>query len=200
MPSRHMNIKKAPFFILCFCPPSLPAFPFLGPHLQHVYVPRLGVELQLQLPAYTTATATATPEASCIFNLHRSSQPCWILNPLSEARDRTCILMDISWALHPLSHRTLSAVIVSPRHYGHGSTSVCSVPALTLDSHTRAAPHQCHSCLCGKGVYSFLGQAAFSWVPPHWGAHTLPAPCDALSHTSQGSHPGVTPFRTEAGL
>ena len=33
-------------------------FSFLGPHLQHMEVPRLGVELELQLPAYTTATAT----------------------------------------------------------------------------------------------------------------------------------------------
>ena len=31
---------------------------FLGLHLWHVEVPRLGVELELQLPACTTATAT----------------------------------------------------------------------------------------------------------------------------------------------
>ena len=30
-------------------------FVFLGPHLQHMEVPRLGVESELQLPAYTTA-------------------------------------------------------------------------------------------------------------------------------------------------
>ena len=33
-------------------------FCFLGLHSQHMEVPRLGVELELQLPAYTTATAT----------------------------------------------------------------------------------------------------------------------------------------------
>ena len=33
-------------------------FFFLGPHLQHMEVSRLGVESELQLPAYTTATAT----------------------------------------------------------------------------------------------------------------------------------------------
>ena len=33
-------------------------FVFLGPHLWHMEVLRLGVELELQLPAYTTATAT----------------------------------------------------------------------------------------------------------------------------------------------
>ena len=29
-------------------------------------------------------------------DLHLSSRQCWILNPLSEARDRTCVLMDPS--------------------------------------------------------------------------------------------------------
>ena len=51
---------------------------FLGLHLRHVEVPRLGVESELQLPAYTTATVTQ------------------ILNPLIETRDRTHILMDTS--------------------------------------------------------------------------------------------------------
>ena len=31
---------------------------FLGPHPRYMEVPRLGVESELQLPAYTTATAT----------------------------------------------------------------------------------------------------------------------------------------------
>ena len=47
----------------------------------------LVVELELQLPAYTTATATQY--LSCVCGLHHSSQPRKILNPLSEARDRT---------------------------------------------------------------------------------------------------------------
>jgi len=56
-------------------------------------VPRLGVELELQLPAHTTATVTADP--SLIGNLHHSSQQRWILNPLEEARDHT----SVSWIL-----------------------------------------------------------------------------------------------------
>ena len=36
------------------------------------------------------------PDPSRIFDLHHSSQQCWILNPLSKAGDPTCILMDIS--------------------------------------------------------------------------------------------------------
>ena len=42
-------------FLFVFC------FVFLGPHLQHTEVPRLGVKLELQLPAYATATATWDP-------------------------------------------------------------------------------------------------------------------------------------------
>lgn len=33
-------------------------FVILGPHPQHRGIPRLGLELELELPAYTTATAT----------------------------------------------------------------------------------------------------------------------------------------------
>ena len=57
-------------------------------------VPRLAVELELQLLAYTTAAATPGP--SCICDLHHSSGQCRILNTLSEARDQSYILMDTS--------------------------------------------------------------------------------------------------------
>ena len=50
-------------------------------------VPRLGVKSELQLPAYTTATATW--DLSNICDLHHSSQQHQMLNPLSEARDCT---------------------------------------------------------------------------------------------------------------
>ena len=59
---------------------------FLGPNLQHMEVPRLGIELELQLPAYTTDTDTAMQDPSCICDLHHSSQQRQIFNPLSEAR------------------------------------------------------------------------------------------------------------------
>ena len=54
-------------------------------------VPKLGVESELQLLAYATATATQDP--SGVWDLHHSSQQCWILNPLNEARDQTRNLM-----------------------------------------------------------------------------------------------------------
>ena len=54
---------------------------FLGPHLRYVFIPRLGVESEPQLPAYTTATATQDPNH--IFDLPRCSQQCPVLNPHS---------------------------------------------------------------------------------------------------------------------
>ena len=40
-------------------------FFFLGLHPQHMEVPRLGVESELQLPAYTTDTAMQDPSLIC---------------------------------------------------------------------------------------------------------------------------------------
>ena len=54
-------------------------------------VPRLGAESELQLPAYTSATAV--PDMSHVCDLHHSLRQGQILDPWSEARDRTCNLM-----------------------------------------------------------------------------------------------------------
>ena len=51
-------------------------------------VPRLGVELELQLPAY----ATAILDLSHICDLHHSLLQHQILNLLKEARDQTTSL------------------------------------------------------------------------------------------------------------
>ena len=55
-------------------------------------VPRLGVELELQPPAY----ATAMWDPSCVCDLPHSSHKQWIPNPQSEARNQTWVLMDTS--------------------------------------------------------------------------------------------------------
>ena len=65
-------------------------------------VPRLGVELELQLLAYAAVTATWDP--SHTYNQHHSSWQRQILNPLSEVRNQTCILTDTSWVLNPQGH------------------------------------------------------------------------------------------------
>ena len=64
-------------------------FFFFVLHPQHIEVPRLGVEPDLQLPAYATASQDPSP----VCDLHHSSRQGQILNPLSLARDRTHNLM-----------------------------------------------------------------------------------------------------------
>ena len=89
-----LNIVPYSIVRPCCCP-LLTLFIYLFMYPWHMEVPRLGVQLQLQLPAYVTATAT--PDLSCVCDLHHKSQQYQILNQLRVARDRTCVLMDTSW-------------------------------------------------------------------------------------------------------
>ena len=82
-------------FLVFFPFPFFFFFFFLELHSQYTDVPWLGVQSELQLPAY--ATAIATPEPSHVCNLHHSSQQHQILNPLMEGRDQTHTLMIPSW-------------------------------------------------------------------------------------------------------
>ena len=79
--SKHLSSLHIYFYFILFY------FIFLGPHLQRMESPRLGVESKLQLLDYTTATAVLYPNHIC--DLHYSSRQCWILNPWSGARDQT---------------------------------------------------------------------------------------------------------------
>ena len=104
--------------------------------------PRLGVKLELQLPA--TATVTAMPNLSCTWDLHHSSWQHQISNPPSEARDWTCVLMDTSqvryhWATMGTpggSHWVLG--------WGWGSLGQGCDSCLLVDGHSgrRGAPMQ----------------------------------------------------------
>ena len=68
------------------------------------------VRLKVQLLAYTIPTAMQDSSHVCDLQ-HTSWQP-WVLNPLSEARDQTCILMDTSQGHNPLSHNGNSSVLL----------------------------------------------------------------------------------------
>ena len=68
------------------------SFFFLGPHPQHMEVPRLRVGAVATILYHRHAT----PHLSCVCNLHHSSQQCRILNPLRKARGQICVLMDTS--------------------------------------------------------------------------------------------------------
>ena len=75
------------FFFFFFC--------LLGANVRHMEVPRPGVKLELQLLACITARAMW--DLSHVCDLHHSSRQHQSLNPLNEASDRTCILVDASW-------------------------------------------------------------------------------------------------------
>ena len=70
---------------------------FGGANPWHMEVARLRGKWELQ----PLACATAMWIPSCICDLHHSSQQRWILNPLSKARDRTCILTGASQICFP---------------------------------------------------------------------------------------------------
>ena len=79
-------------------------------------IPKLKVKLELQLWTYTTAIATR--DLSHVSDLHHSSWQCPILNPLNEARDWTCILMNTSWVHNPPRYNRNSPHL--PLFKGHG--------------------------------------------------------------------------------
>ena len=71
----------------------------------------LGVESELQFPAYTTATAMPDPSPIC--DLYHSSWQRRILNPRREARDWTCNLMVPTWIhFHCTTMGTLLACLL----------------------------------------------------------------------------------------
>ena len=82
---------RTPPLMFCFCF----YFSFLGPYLQRMEIQRVGVQSELQGPAYATATATQDPSHVC--DLHHSSRQHGIVNPLSKARDQPRNLFAPGW-------------------------------------------------------------------------------------------------------
>ena len=64
-------------------------------------VPKIGVKSKLYL---LDCMPTTMRDPSLICDLQHSSWQHWILNPLSEARDETDIVMNTSQVCNPLSH------------------------------------------------------------------------------------------------
>ena len=113
-------------------------FFFLGPHLQHTEAPRLGVKSELQLPAY--AEATATPDLSCVCDLHRN---------MSRARDQTHILMDISRVPYPWATTGTPAIVSFPSEVGSTSSLWLRLFSATeMFIQTKNQVFQWHSAVC----------------------------------------------------
>ena len=114
-------------------------FFFLWLLLWHIEIPGLGVESELQLSAY--ATAIAMWDLSCICDLHHSLQQHWILHPLSEARDPTCILMDVRfltcWAAKGTPQSFFICKMRIPLFTLQESCYMCEITFSTVKSFTR---------------------------------------------------------------
>ena len=121
------------------------------------------------------AYATAMPNLSRLCDLHHSSWQCQILNPLSEARDWTCILVDASqivnrWAMT----RTPCHVCFMQAAFGEDSC------AFSLCKH---GPVLGGPCLRGSGIHGDAGticiqcskslQALSGRVSPNCYSHEL---------------------------
>jgi len=138
--SKHLTVSTANKmkFELIF-------FFFSQPHLWHLDVPRLEVQSEMQLPVYTTATAT--PDPSCICEQCCSSQQFRILNPRSRATGRTHILIDPSQVLNPLSHNGNSRFELILTYNAPSSGPWPASPLSLLSMHLKPEPGSSTGCL-----------------------------------------------------
>ena len=130
----HMGLTViwSPFFSFLF-------FGFLGPHPWHMEVHSLGVESELQLPIYTTATATRDPSPSEAYTTAHSnagSLTHWArpgIDPMSSWILVGFITSEPRWEFSlvpadtPLTSLILSfpgtqASLVLSKHMGHAAT------------------------------------------------------------------------------
>ena len=113
---------------------------FLGLYLQHMDVPRLGVESELPLPAYTTATAM--PDLSCSCQPPPQPQPRRILSPPSKARDQTASWILVDFATAEPQWELLETVFQTPFSllYTLTETRCFDLPPAVLLSDSRHLP------------------------------------------------------------
>ena len=104
-----------------------------------------------KLDTESSRHSTAMPDLSRVCYLHCSSLQCRILNPLIEAKDQTCVLMDTGWV-----------------HYCRATTGTPHNPILQWTgvplwcSGLRIWQHHCSSsgCCCSTGLIPGLGTSA----------------------------------------
>ena len=173
---------------------------FLGLQPRHMEVPRLGIQSELQLPAYTTAIAV--PDLSHICKLHCSSWQQWILNPLA----RPGIEPVFSWIYLGLlllchnrnnssfspSYWFLSSVVVKRKFPQHCFPPDC--PHLPFLSGTNSSIEEFM-----KPVFIFLlpiilfvSFFLFSATPKAYGGSKARGPIRAPAASLHHSHSNVT--------
>ena len=100
---------KCSFYLILFLSPFFYFyFLFLGLHSWHMEVSRLGVKFEKQQQA--CATAIATPDPSCICDLHRSSPQHWILS-LTERGQGSRPQWELSHNENSLSHPFVISIL-----------------------------------------------------------------------------------------
>ena len=114
----------------------------------------LGVKSELQLLAYTAATAT--PGSEPHLQLHHSSQQRRILNPLSETGDQTRVLMDAQLDSLPLSRNGIPNI--------YSSVQLINLFSTTL-SHCTLTPRIFHYNSVKAGFQKHYFCIIFSGVP-----------------------------------
>ena len=134
---------------------------FLGLHLQHMEVPRLGNELEAAAAGlYLSSQQHQLPDLSCIFDLHHSSQQCLLFSPLSLTRDWTCVLMDASWVHLPLSHtgNSLKFLRYSQQKYFH-----LLIRSTSLFTSQYTNPHSPPLAIINQTLFQLPGQILGDW-------------------------------------
>ena len=98
-------------------------FTFLGPFQRHMEVPRLGAELELQLLAYTTATAMW--DLSCVYDLQHSLWQHSMPDPLREARDKPTSSWILVRFIFAVPQRELHHVFFKHRSINYCFLTLC---------------------------------------------------------------------------
>ena len=131
-------------------------FHFLQLHLWHLEVPWLGVESEMKLQAYVRATAAWDP--SHIFDLSHSLQQRQILNPVTEVRDWTRIVMDTSRGLNPVSYKGNSSLALLLIKFFSIGDIVLLMTFSKLKPDSMKLPfwylYLCNVCLCLTYVFN----------------------------------------------
>ena len=120
-------------------------FFFLGPHLEHMEVPRRG-----QIAAAAGLCHSHSDRGSEIYTAARGNTRSF--NPLSEARDWTCIFMDTNQFLNLLNHNGNSPSDLFKSVMASYTVANAWIPSISLT----CAMYSLHQISVGSNEYGFF--------------------------------------------